>query len=151
MGTRGSHDGFTEITGTIYGSYDYGWEGKGAWVGHAILTIGDRPPVTATFIDRSESFARKPNGDVFGTETMTLSFPDGATFDVHAAFTGTARSTPGLFTFQETGWIVNGTGAYSGVAGHVVLHGPFVVPDPAVTPGAPPWIAEMHGVVQGLS
>jgi len=36
------------------------------------------------------------------------------------------------------------------VSGRVVVQGPFLIPDPSATPGAPPWIAEIHGFVQGI-
>jgi hypothetical protein len=51
---------------------------------------------------------------------------------------------------HEVGVLANGTGAYSGVSGFVTVQGPFLFPDPTVTAGAPPWIAEIHGVVAGF-
>ena len=143
-------NGAKEVSGTIYGSFDYGFEGKGAWVGHAILAIGGNPPVKATIVDRNNSIARTPDGAISGTETITFSLPDGSSFDVRAKFTGIPASTPGLYRLDETGTIANGTGAYDRVSGQVVVQGPFLFPDPATTPGAPPWIAEIHGVIQGL-
>jgi len=145
-----SQDGSMAVSGTIYGSYDYTFEGKGAWVGHAILSIGGQPPVKATFVDRNDSITRQADGGIRGTETITLLFPEGAAFNVCAKFTGTPASTPGLYELHETGLIANGTGAYAGASGEVEVHGPFLFPDPTVTAGAPPWIAEMHGVLQGL-
>lgn len=149
MQTKETTQNSAEISGTIYGSYDYSFEGKGAWVGHAILAIGGRQSVKATFIDRNKSIVRKKDGAICGTETITLSFPDGGTFDIAAEFTGTPGGTPGLYTLNESGSIANGTGTYRSASGHVVVQGPFLVPDPATTPGAPPWIAEIHGFLQG--
>lgn len=140
-----------EVSGTIYGSYDYKFEGKGAWVGAAILAIEGRPLVKATFVDRNNSISRTAEGGIIGDETITLSLPDGDSFEVRAKFTGTPASSPGLYTLHETGWLANGTGAYKRVSGHVVIEGPFLFPDPNATPGAPPWIATIHGVVNGLS
>jgi hypothetical protein len=144
-------DGSTVLCGTLYGSYDYPFEGKGAWVGHAILAIGGRPPVKATFVDRNDSITRQADGGISGTETITLLFPESGAFEVCAKFTGTPASTPGLYALHEAGLIANGTGVYAGVSGEVEVQGPFLFPDPTVTAGAPPWIAEMHGVLQGLS
>ncbi len=143
-------DNSKEVSGTIYGSYDYGFEGKGAWVGDAILAFDGQSPVKATFVDRNNSISRTPEGGIIGAETITLRFADGASFEVRAKFTGTPASTPGLYTLHETGWVANGTGAYKQVSGHVVIEGPFLFPDPNATPGAPPWIATIHGVVNGL-
>jgi hypothetical protein len=107
--------------------------------------------VTAGIVDRNTSIAQKPDGGICGTETITVSFDGGGTLEIRAKFTGTPASAPGLYTLHETGWIENGTGAYSGAAGHVVVQGPFLFPDPKATPGAPVWISEIHGVIRGLS
>jgi len=141
---------FKEVSGTIYGAYDYSFEGKGAWVGQAIMQIAGRAASAATFVDRNNSIVRNDDGAISGTETITLSFPDGGSFEVIAKFKGTPASTPGLYTLQESGKIANGKGPYDRVSGSIVVQGPFLLPDPAVTPGAPPWIAEMHGVIEGL-
>lgn len=151
MDTKEEWQTSADLSGTIYGSYDYTFEGKGAWVGHAILAIGGRQSVKATFIDRNNSIIREKDGAICGTETITLLLPDGSTFEITAEFTGTPGATPGLYTLNESGSIANGTGAYRGASGHVVVQGPFLFPDPAATPGAPPWIAEIHGSVQGIS
>ncbi|HEU5402161.1 MAG TPA: hypothetical protein VFU86_12440 [Terriglobales bacterium] len=79
-----------------------------------------------------------------------MSLPDGGSFEIRGKFAGTPASTPGLYTLHETGWIANGTGAYNEVSGHVVIEGPSLFPDPNATPGAPPWIATIHGVIEGL-
>lgn len=144
-------DGKKQVSGTIYGSYDYAFEGKGAWVGHAILAISGREPVKATFVDRNTSIQRKSDGGIFGTETITLSFPDGTSFQVLGEFSGTPASTPGLYILHEEGNIANGTGTYNHVSGQLAIEGPFLLPDPNTTPGAPPWVAEIHGVIDGLN
>jgi hypothetical protein len=150
MNSAPAADAWKELCGTIFGSYDYGFEGKGAWVGHAILAIEGRPPLQATFVDRNTSIARKPEGEIWGTETITLKTPAGDSFEVCGKFTGSPASTPGLYTLHETGTIANGTGAFDHISGQVVVQGPFMFPDPAVTTGAPPWIAEIHGLVRGI-
>ena len=140
-----------EISATIYGSFDYNFEGVGAWVGNALIRFGEKPAVGATFADRNTSFGQRPNGAIYGTETISLRFADGSgTFDIVARFEGTPGSTPGLYKLHEIGAIANGTGAYTGVSGYVTVQGPFLFPDPTVTPGAPPWIAEIHGAISGL-
>jgi hypothetical protein len=139
-----------QVSGTIYGCYDYAFEGKGAWVGHAILAISGQPPAKATFVDRNTSITRKSDGAIAGTETITLSFPDGTGFEVLGEFTGTPASTPGLYMLHEKGKIANGIGAYDHASGQIAIEGPFLLPDPATTPGAPPWVAEIHGVIEGL-
>ena len=143
-------DNSKEVSGTIYGSYDYGFEGKGAWVGDAILAFDGHSPIKATFVDRNNSISRTPDGGIIGAETITLSLPDGGSFQIRAKFTGTPAATPGLYTLHETGWIAHGTGSYSEISGHVVIEGPFLFPDKNATPGPPPWIATIHGVVSGL-
>ncbi len=127
------------------------FEGKGAWVGHAILVFEGQPPVKAALVDRNTSLNRKADGAISGTEVITMTIPEKGSFDVLADFTGTPASTPGLYSLDETGRIENGSGAFRELAGYVVVKGPFLLPDPATTPGAPPWIAEIHGAVQGLS
>ncbi len=135
-----------QISGTIYGAYDYSFEGKGAWVGHVIFNI-DGQPVKGTFVDRNNSLERKPDGAIGGTETITVTFSPEDSFDVCATFTGTPASTPGLYTLNESGKISHGTGAYRNISGTIDVKGPFLLPDPNSTPGAPPWIAEIHGVL----
>lgn len=140
-----------EISATIYGNFDYNFEGVGAWVGNALIRLSDKPAVVATFADRNTSFGQRPNGAIYGTETISLKFTDGSgTFDIVSRFEGIPGSTPGLYTLHEIGVIANGTGAYSGVSGYVTVQGPFLFPDPSVTAGAPPWIAEIHGAISGL-
>jgi hypothetical protein len=140
-----------EISATIYGKFDYNFEGVGAWVGNALIRLGDRPAAVATFADRNTSFSQRPNGAIYGTETISLRFADGSgTLDIVARFEGIPGSTPGLYTLHEIGVIANGTGAYSEVTGYVTVQGPFLFPDPMVTAGAPPWIAEIHGAISGL-
>jgi hypothetical protein len=140
-----------EISATIYGSFDYNFEGSGAWVGNTLIRFGEQPAKVATFADRNTSFHQRANGAIYGTETISLSFADASgTFDIVARFEGTPGATPGLFMLHEIGVIANGTGAYSGVSGYVTVQGPFLYPDPSVTAGAPPWIAEIHGAISGL-
>lgn len=140
-----------EISATIYGNFDYNFEGVGAWVGNALIRFGDKPTAVTTFADRNTSFGQRPNGAIYGTETISLRFADGrGAFDIVARFEGTPASTPGLYMLHEIGAICNGTGAYSGVSGYVAVQGPFLFPDPSVTPGAPPWVAEIHGAISGL-
>jgi hypothetical protein len=139
------------VSGTIYGVFDYNFEGKGAWVGHALLSFGGKPPVAATFVDRNTSFGQKNNGAIYGTETISLNFTDGSgSFEILATFNGTPGATANLYNLSETGTIARGTGRYLWASGHVTVHGPFMFPDPTTTPGAPPWISEIHGVVLGM-
>ena len=136
------------LSGTIYGAFDYT---QGAWVGHAILRFGKSDPVKATFVDRNTSFDMKDNGAIYGTETITLKFDDGSgTFEIQGTFTGIPQVTPNLYLLHEIGTMSNGTGKYQNLSGHVWVEGPFLLPDPTTTPGAPPWIAEIHGPVKGM-
>ena len=136
------------MSGTVFGAFDYQ---QGAWVGHVILRFGDGRPQRATVVDRNTSFDMKENGAISGTETWTVTMADGSgTFQILAAFSGVPQTAPGLYTLHEAGNIANGTGKYATLTGHVAVHGPFLFPDPEVTPGAPPWISEVHGVVTGL-
>jgi hypothetical protein len=141
-----------QISATIYGSFDYNFEGVGAWVGHALIRLGDKPAKVATFADRNTSFNQRKNGAIYGTETISLRFTDGSgSFEIVARFEGTAGATPGLYNLHEVGSIGNGTGEYSGVSGYVTVQGPFLFPDPTITPGAPPWISELHGEIFGIN
>ncbi|MBN9662719.1 MAG: hypothetical protein J0H49_31260 [Acidobacteria bacterium] len=142
----------TQISATIYGAYDYGFEGTGAWVGFALVKLGEAPAKTATFVDRNTSFDQRQNGAIYGTEVITFTFTDGSgTFEVQARFEGTPAATPGLYNLHETGTIANGTGLYSGASGSVSVEGPFLFPDPSITSGSAPWIAAMHGAVLGIN
>ena len=89
------------VSGTIYGTYDYDFEGKGAWVGHALLSFGGKPPVAATFVDRNTSFGQKNNGAIYGTETISLSFTDGGTLEIFATFNGTPAATANLYNLRS--------------------------------------------------
>jgi hypothetical protein len=120
-------------------------------VGHSIIRFGDKPAAVAIFADRNTSFGQRPNGTIYGTETISFQFADGSgSFDIVARFEGTPGSTPGLYMLHEVGVIANGTGGHSGASGYVTVQGPFLFPDPAVTAGAPPWIAEIHGAISGF-
>ncbi len=141
-----------QISATIYGGFDYNFEGHGAWVGHALVSIGNSPAKVAEFADRNTSFGMRQNGAIYGTETISLRFIDGSgTFDIPARFEGTPGGTPGLYNLHEVGSIMNGTGAFLGVSGVVAVQGPFLFPDPSVTAGVPPWIAEIHGSIHGYA
>lgn len=140
-----------QISATIYGVFDYNFEGVGAWVGHALIRFGDKPAKVATFADRNTSFQQRKNGAISGTETISLRLTDGSgTFDIVARFEGTPGATPGLYNLHEVGAIGNGTGDYSRASGYVTVQGPFLFPDPATTAGAPPWIGEIHGAIFGM-
>jgi hypothetical protein len=141
-----------QISATICGSFDYTFEGTGAWVGYALVTFGDKPAKVATFADRNTSFNQRQNGSIYGTETISLKFADGSgTFDIFASFQGTPGATPHLYNLHEAGAISNGTGEYARLSGYVTVQGPFLLPDPTITAGAPSWIAQVHGAVFGLN
>jgi hypothetical protein len=140
-----------QISATIYGTFDYSFEGVGAWTGSALVRFGDKATKVAAFVDRNTDFHQRNNGAIYGTENISLRFLDGSgTFDILSRFEGTPESTPGLYYLHEVGAIANGTGEYSGVSGYVTVHGPFLFPDPAITEGAPPWISEIHGTILGM-
>jgi len=139
------------VSGTIYGSFDYSFEGKGAWVGYAVLKFGDREPVMASIVDRNTSYQEGKNGVARGTEVVTFTLLDGSgTFEANASFMGIPGATPSLYNLSETASLENGTGRFAGISGQIATHGPYLYPNPAKTPGAPPWIGETHGVVFGL-
>jgi hypothetical protein len=141
-----------QVLGTIYGSFDYNFEGTGAWVGYALVSFGDAPAKVATFADRNTSFNQRKNGAIYGTETISLHFTDGSgSFNISAVFTGTPGATPGLYNLHEVGSITNGIGKYLHATGYATVQGPFLFPDPTITAGAPPWIAEIHGVIFGVN
>ena len=144
--------GTAPLLGTIYGTYDPAFEGNGAWVGNAVISVGGKAALKASMADRNTSFAQNADGSIKGTETITLTFLDGSgTIAIDAKFDGIPSSkSPSLFTLHESGTIARGTGKYSQAAGSVKVDGPFLFPDPDLSPGAAPWIAEMSGSVSGL-
>jgi len=138
------------VSGTVYGAYDYTFEGKGAWVGHAILSV-DGTLVTADMADRNLTHGRRDNGAIYGTEAITLTFADGSgTVEIQAQYDGIPAATPGLYTLHEVGTFANGTGKWANASGQVTITGPFVLPHSDMAPGAPPWIAEIHGTISGV-
>lgn len=146
-----NHGKAVQVSATVYGQFTFSYEGgPPAWYGNVLVRFGNQPAKVATFVDRNNSPTGpsvRPNGSIYGTETISLTFEDGS-FDIVARFEGTPQSTPGLFQLQEVGMIGNGTGAYAGVSGPVTIHGPFL--DPAKAVDAPLWIAQMQGMVVGL-
>ncbi len=141
-----------QLSATLYGNFDYAFEGRGAWVGHALVSIGGGPAKTAEFADRNTSIAMRANGAIYGTETISVHFLDGSgDFQIMSQFEGTPAPTPGLYNLHEVGAITNGTGDYAGISGVVAVEGPFMFPDPRITTGAPPWIATVHGSIQGYA
>ncbi len=134
------------LSGTIYGSLDFGYPGGPAWVGYALVSFDKREPLTATFVDKGwHEF--KPNGGMMGGETIKLTF-DGGTLEILGRFESNVGSTPGLAYLHETGSLANGTGAFTGVSGQVTIQGPAVLPPPGA--GVPQWISEIHGVMLGV-
>lgn len=139
------------VKGTLYGTYSQSFEGNGAWVGHAVLVFGDKPPRKASMVDRGASCTQNKDGSIKGSEIITLTFLDGSgTLDIDGRFDGLPGRTPCLFTLRETGTITRGTGKYAHVNGRVKVEGPFLFPDTGTTPGAAPWIAELHGTLAGV-
>lgn len=140
-----------QVSATVYGSFTPSYEGgPPAWYGNVLVRFGNQPVKVAAFVDRNNSPTGpvvRPNGTIYGTETISLTFVDGS-FDIVARFEGVPENTPGLFQLHEVGTIANGKGAYEGVSGSVTIRGPFVHPMMAVD--APLWIAQMRGVLFGL-
>jgi hypothetical protein len=132
------------ISGTIYGTLGLAPEGVPAWIGHAVVSFGNQPPVISDFVDRNTSAAFKKNG-ISGTEIISLEFTDGS-FDIVGRFEVSAGSTPALFFLHETGTIANGKGKYANASGQVSIQGPAVEP-PSSEDGVPMWISEIHGVM----
>ena len=139
------------VKGTLYGTYNQAFEGNGAWVGHAVIAFGDKLVQKASMVDRGASCTQNKDGSIKGSEIITLTFLDGSgTLDIDGRFDGLPGRTPSLFTLRETGTITRGTGKYARVNGQVKVEGPFLFPDPGITPGAAPWIAELHGTLTGV-
>lgn len=139
------------VNGTIYGTFNATFEGKGAWVGHAVVAFGGKPARKASMVDRNVSFSENKDGSIVGAEIITLTFLDGSgTLDIDGRFQGVPAKTPSLFTLHETGTISRGTGKYAKAKGNVKIDGPFLFPDSGMTPGTAPWIAELHGTISGV-
>jgi hypothetical protein len=151
LSTQATGNSATAVSGTIYGTYDPAFEGNGAWVGNAVISIGGKSALKASMADRNTSFAQNKDGSIKGTETITLTFLDGSgTLAIDARFDGIPAKSPSLFTLHESGTIARGTGKYAHAAGSVKIDGPFLFPDSDLTPGTAPWIAEMSGSISGL-
>jgi hypothetical protein len=130
------------LSGTVFGAHE-----NVGWTGTMLLAIARRDAETATFVDVNKTvqldklIAGKP---FRGTEVLTATFADASTLVFDLAFIGVPAATPALYTLNETGDIVGGTGRFAGASGHVTIHGPFLSP---VTVATPPWISEVHGVL----
>lgn len=135
------------ISATICATYDPAFEGVGAWVGFALVQIGNADPVEATVVDRNMSHGLKNNMAIYGTEVITFTFADGS-FELVGRYEGSKASTPGLYTLHEVGTISNGTGRYARMSGHASVEGPFLFPFLGIVNGPAPWMAELHGVMQ---
>lgn len=140
------------FTGTIWGSYDPGFEGKGAWVGYAIISINGGAPGKATFADRNTGATFYKDGSFSGTEIITLTFVDGSgTFCIDSRFSASVGRTPSFYTLFESGKISRGTGKYAMAAGDVTVVGPFIMPSPDMKAGAAVWAAEIYGTISGVN
>lgn len=132
--------GCAPLDATVYGYHD----GEN-WVGHALISLDRMEPELATFVARSTGVDIDAllAGDPFtGTEVYTLTFEDGASFDIDGRYIAVPASTPALYTLHETGVVGDGTARFSGVSGHVTVHGPFLSP---VLVTEPPGVTWMKG------
>jgi len=137
--------------GTIWGSYDPGYEGKGAWVGSAVISINGGPPRKATFADRNTGASFYKDGSFSGTETITLTFVDGSgVLYIDGRFCASPGRTPGYDTLYEIGSITRGTGKYAKAKGDVTVVGPFIMPAEDMKAGTALWIAEIYGTISGV-
>ena len=137
------------LSGSLFATFDPTFQGTGAWIGYAYLSIGNQPAKLATLVDRGTSVSPRANGGIYGTETITFTFADGSgTFAVPVSFSAAPGSTPNMFSVQEHGPIGNGTGSYAGASGFMTTRGSAIVPQHAV---AMPWMAEISGFITGVS
>jgi hypothetical protein len=134
------------MLGTIYGKLARTPEV--AWVGTVLLSLDGGAPLHAAFITRNNTIEadKAAAGKPFrGTETTTLTLPDGA-FDFHGSFLAIPVSTPGLYDLNESGDIANGTGTFAGASGRAIMRGPFVAP---FADREPLFIGRIHGSLCG--
>jgi len=148
------------FSGSIYAHLDLA---VGAWVGHAMVSIGNQPPKFATIVDQSTGAGAPPShrtreGMWYGTELMVMTFVDGSgSIEFTSKYRATPESAPGLFELHEVCSITNGTGDYAGISGTASIQGPFIGASAAIEynmnedPSAPLlWISAVHGEVTGL-
>ena len=125
-GERSKSAASVRIAATIYGQFD---PVAMAWVGYALVQLGDRPATIATVVDRGTSLQLGDNGAFSGTETLTLTFLDGSgTFDILGVYDAEPATTPFLCYLTESGTVENGTGVFAQISGLVVIKGPFLHP-----------------------
>lgn len=149
------------FSGSIYAHFDLE---VGAWVGHAMVSIGNQPPKFATIVDESTGAGAPPRqttreGMWYGTELMVMTFVDGSgTIEFTSKYRATPESAPGLFELHEVSSITKGTGDYAGISGTASIQGPFIGASAAVDynlnedPSAPLlWISAVHGQISGLA
>lgn len=140
------------LTGTIWGSYDPGFEGEGAWVGYAMISVNGGTPRKATIADRNTSAAFYKDGSFSGTEVITLTFVDGSgTFCIDGRFCASLGMTPSFYTLFENGKIARGTGKYAKAEGDVTVVGPFIMPGPDMKAGTALWVAQIYGTISGVN
>jgi len=128
-----------------------------AWVGTTTWNFGNGPTLTATIIDINTGM--KPGKDPttpgtnvwIGTETSTLDFGNGDTFQLITRFVTQHMNDPfGLYRVNENGTIANGTGKYSKVHEHFTVHGPFGPGLSKDGTGTWLWTSEYNGNICGL-
>jgi hypothetical protein len=140
------------LTGTIWGSYNPDFEGKGAWVGYAMISVNGGTPSKATIADRNTGGAFYKDGSFTGTEVITLTFVDGSgTFCIDGRFSASRGMTASFYTLFEAGKISRGTGKYAKAEGDVTVVGPFIMPSPDMKAGTALWIAEIYGTISGVN
>lgn len=139
------------LSGTIWGSYDPGFEGKGGWVGNAIISVNGGAPRKATFADRNTGASFYKDGSFSGSEVITLTFADGSgVLYIDGRFCCSPGRTPGYNTLYEIGSISRGSGKYAKAKGDVTVVGPFIMPAEDMKAGTALWIAEIYGTLAGV-
>jgi hypothetical protein len=148
---QASASGSAQLWGTVWGSYDPGFEGNGAWVGYALISLNGGPARKASMADRNTSVLAKTDGSLVGSEVITLTFLDGSgALSIEGHFSGIPGRTPSFNTLYELGTILNGTGKYSRAKGEATIVGPFIMPGPDLKPATALWIAEIYGTISGV-
>jgi len=142
-----------QFSASCYATYDFHFEGNGAWFGHLWVKLGDQPVKLATFVDRGTSFGMNNDRSYYGTETMSVTFVDGSgTFDILFSFESTPGSAPFMMKLHAIGAIAKGTGDYVHATGVVTAEGPYLDYPESESEIAGPLttISEMHGQISGL-
>ena len=116
------------------------------WTGYAFIALGGNSVKEAAISVQNHSVNPRPNGAIYGSETITFTFTDGSgSFQADVDFASALASTPNMGTVHENGVILNGTGKYALASGILTCRGHVILGKNPM-----PWMSELHGSISGV-